>query len=63
MEEVSDIAYYPESYPLVQAAKYLGVAPWELLEQPIFWRNQALLFMTAEAQAQEQRQQMLNQGH
>lgn len=33
----------PEWYPLIKAARYLGVAPWELLEQPAIWVDWALL--------------------
>lgn len=29
-------------YPLVRAARYLGVAPWVLAEQPVFWEQVAL---------------------
>lgn len=29
-------------YVLIRAAKYLGVAPWELAEKPIAWMNWAL---------------------
>jgi len=43
----------PDWYPVVQAAKYLGVAPWELMQQSIYWRDKALIAMTAEYQAQE----------
>jgi len=43
----------PDDYALVQAAKYLGVAPWELMEQSIWWMDRALMFMTAEYEAQE----------
>jgi hypothetical protein len=31
----------------------LGVAPWELAEQPLWWEQKALLYMKAEAQAQK----------
>jgi hypothetical protein len=44
----------PEDYALVQAAKYYGVAPWELLKQSIWWIDRALnLYMPAEHEAQE----------
>lgn len=29
-------------YRLIRAAKYLGVAPWELARQPAAWMNLAL---------------------
>jgi hypothetical protein len=40
-----------ETYALIQAAKYLGVPPWVLAEQPKFWQDKAHLYMTAEHQA------------
>lgn len=41
----------PEDYNLFKAAQYLGVAPWELLEQSIWWQERAIMFMNTEAQA------------
>lgn len=29
-------------YKLMRAARYLGVAPWELAIQPLYWLNHAL---------------------
>ena len=43
-----------EAYPLVRAAKYLGVAPWELAEQPTYWRDVALYFEAEERWAEAQ---------
>lgn len=43
----------PEDYPLFAAARYLGVAPWELAEQSLYWKNRALIFMEEEAEAQK----------
>ena len=43
----------PDWYPLVRAAKYLGVAPWELAERPSWWQEVALVAEAAEAEAQE----------
>lgn len=43
--------YCPDWYPIIQAAKYLNVAPWELLAQSIYWRDKALIAMTAERQS------------
>jgi hypothetical protein len=45
----------PDWYATVQAAKYLEVAPWELLKQSIWWQDKALIAMTAEHEAQEQK--------
>jgi hypothetical protein len=41
----------PEWYPLVRAAKYLGVPPWELARQPLYWTEVALAAMDAERRA------------
>lgn len=43
----------PDWYAVIQAAKYLNVAPWELLEHSVYWRDKALKSMTAEYQAEE----------
>lgn len=34
----------------IRAAKYLGVAPWDLAEQPACWQEWGLLFEMAEEQ-------------
>jgi predicted chitinase len=47
----------PDWYPLMQAAKYLNVAPWALLEASAWWKDKALIAMSAEADAQEIRAQ------
>jgi len=36
---------------LVKAARYLGVAPWELARQPAIWRDWALIAEEAEEHA------------
>lgn len=51
--ETTETAWMPDWYPLVQAAKYLGVAPWDLLEQSAWWRDRALIAMSAERQAKQ----------
>ena len=43
----------PEDYSLFKVAQWLGVAPWELMEQGIWWRERAILFMNAEIEAQK----------
>lgn len=43
----------PEAYPLIRAARYLGVAPWDLLERPLIWTVWARLFEDAENEAQQ----------
>ena len=45
----------PEWYVLLRAAKYLGVAPWELMEQPATWMNLALAAEGAENRAERDR--------
>lgn len=42
----------PEYYPLIRAARYLGVPPWELLDQPAVWMEWALICQGAEAEAE-----------
>lgn len=42
---------------MIQAAKYLGVPPWDLSKQSVLWRDWALICMTAEQEAQEVRQE------
>jgi hypothetical protein len=43
----------PEWYAHIQAAKYLGIDPEDLLKKSIYWRDKALVAMTAEAKAQK----------
>ncbi len=42
----------PDWYPLIRAARYLGIAPWELMEKPMIWTNWALTAEGAEIEAQ-----------
>jgi len=42
----------PDWYLLLRAARYLGVAPWELAQRPTTWRDWALAAEQAEAQAE-----------
>ncbi len=51
-----DFGEAPEWYTVMRAAKYLGVAPWELLEQNVGWTNAALVAMDAEAKAARDRE-------
>ncbi len=37
----------PDWYPLVDAARELGVAPWELEKQPTYWRDRAIIYRNA----------------
>lgn len=45
----------PEWYRLIRAAKYLGVAPWDLLEKPAIWMEWALSAESAENKAERTR--------
>lgn len=47
----------PSWWRVVSAARYLGVAPWELARQPTFWTDAAHEAMAAEAHAREVRNQ------
>jgi hypothetical protein len=38
---------------IVQAARYLGCTPLEMMDMPIYWQDKALIAMTAENEAQE----------
>lgn len=41
----------------MRAAKYLGVAPWELMEQPFVWEQWARAAENAENEAERQKQE------
>jgi hypothetical protein len=45
----------PWWYPLLRAARYLGVAPWDLAERPAVWMFRALVAERAEIRAAEDR--------
>ena len=42
-------------YVLIRAARYLGVAPWDLLDAPIFWYHKALESEGIDAEVAEAR--------
>jgi hypothetical protein len=50
----SDLYTCPEDYALMQAAKYLNVAPWVLQEQSAYWEYRALIAISAETSARKQ---------
>lgn len=52
----------PDYYPLVLSARYLGVAPWELAEQPSYWMRIAQVCEGAELDARAE-QQRRNSKH
>lgn len=39
----------PDWYPLLMAARYLRVPPWELARRSVWWRDIALLAQEVEA--------------
>lgn len=45
----------PDWYVLVRAARYLGVAPWDLYEQPLYWQKWAQTAQNAENEAENER--------
>lgn len=46
----------PDWYALIRAARYLNVAPWELLKQPYFWQRIAITAERIENHVQEELQ-------
>lgn len=48
-----EAAKAPPRFLLIRAARYLGVPPWELAEQPAHWQHYALVMESAEAKADE----------
>lgn len=49
------VGIMPDWYPLIRAARYLGVAPWELAQQWTGWMNRALVAESAEVDAENWR--------
>jgi hypothetical protein len=50
----------PDWYVLIRAAKYLGVAPWDLLNQPGIWTSWAITAQNAEADAEAEMMRRAN---
>lgn len=46
----------PSWYRVVRAARYLGVAPWDLERAPMSWVSRAEAAMAAEQEARDKRQ-------
>lgn len=46
----------PEWYTVIRAARYLGVAPWDLAVQAAAWTDYALMAEAAEKGAEAYRQ-------
>lgn len=40
-------------YVLIRAARYLQVAPWDLLGQPVYWRHKAIESEAIDAEVAE----------
>jgi hypothetical protein len=53
----------PHWYPLLRAARSLGVAPWEMEKISIEWRERALTAEQAEVAHQEYMQKRANRKH
>ena len=47
----------PDWFPLIRAARYLGVPPWELAAMPVCWRNWALIAQDVENTVQKEAQE------
>lgn len=45
----------PPWYTLIKASRYLGVAPWDLAQKPVWWVHVALAAQSAEAYASKQK--------
>ena len=52
----------PAWYYLLRAARYLGVAPWDLAARPVWWQEIALAAEAAEAAASRQRSKAKGTG-
>lgn len=47
----------PSWYFLMVAAEEIGCTPWELEQQPVYWRDRALIKRAAESEAKIQKKQ------
>lgn len=52
----------PSWYHTLRAARYLGVPPWDLVQQPVWWQEIALAAEAAEAAASEHRKPVAGQA-
>ena len=50
----------PDWYEVIVAAKYLEVAPWDLIEHGLYWKHWALTARSAELEAENSRQDEQN---
>lgn len=44
----------PDWYPLMRAARWMRVAPWDLLKQPAVWQTWALESEKIDAEVQDE---------
>jgi hypothetical protein len=49
------VGYIPSWYRVIRAAKYAGVAPWELAEQHGFWLSAIEETMLVESKAEREK--------
>ena len=42
-------------YVLIRAARYLQVAPWDLLQQPVYWQHKAIESEAIDAEVEDAR--------
>ncbi len=49
------VGYVPDWYPVIKAARYLGVPPWELVDRPAYWLHVALAAQGAEVSAEQRK--------
>jgi hypothetical protein len=47
------MGHVPAGYALFKAAQFCNCAPWELLEQSVYWRDRAIVYLSAENQGRE----------
>ncbi len=57
-----DVGEPPDWYLLIRAARYLGVAPWDLAERSVVWRDWALIAESAEAEAEAEAVKRMRRG-
>lgn len=54
------MGHEPDWYKVITAARFLRVAPWDLLRQPVVWQEWARGAMSAEGEARRQHQARSN---
>ena len=46
----------------MRAARYLNIPPWELLDQPLYWREKALIAERVETEVQNELERRASQS-